>query len=317
MSLIVDGSKGLSFTSPIGVPGGRLTLQSGVPVMNTDAINVSTIYYTPNLGALIPIYDGSLFQMQTFSELSALASDTTKSPAALGNSKVNDWFVWADTGGILRLSHGPDWTSNNARSAGTALTRVGGILLNSASISNACAAQRGTYVGTTYSSNVGLFYMNFGGRAAGGSPMNLLVWNMYNRNTVSAMNKEDITSWGIEPGVIHMLGDSPNNRANAVFGLSEDQVSVRWIGSVAGAGSGMGCSVAPVLDSTSTLPTGTNASFPFNSTAEYNAYASEWAGFAPLGFHFWQMNCYAQGGGAVFFQPASHRDAGIFFTARM
>jgi hypothetical protein len=31
---------------------------------------------------------------KTFSEVSVATADTTKNPAAIGASKVNDWFIW-------------------------------------------------------------------------------------------------------------------------------------------------------------------------------------------------------------------------------
>jgi hypothetical protein len=85
----------------------------------------------------------------------------------MGASKVNDWFVWNDAG-TIRLSHGPDWTSDTARSAGTALVMVNGILLNNVGITNGPAASRGTYVGTTRSNASSQIDFIIGGTGAGG-----------------------------------------------------------------------------------------------------------------------------------------------------
>lgn len=142
------GGAGVAIISP---PQGRLTLQSLTPVMTITQAAKTTIYYTPQVGNLIPLYDGTNFVMTSIgTEISALTTDATKSPAAIGASKVNDWFVWNDAG-TIRLGHGPDWTNDTTRSAGTALVMVNGIRLNSAAITNGPAAQRGTYVGTTRS----------------------------------------------------------------------------------------------------------------------------------------------------------------------
>ncbi len=120
------------FVSP---PQGRLTLASGVPVMTTTQSAKTTLYYTPYKGNRIPVYNGTEMVPTAFPELSVATTDTAKSPAAIGVGKVNDWFVWSDDG-TLRLSHGPDWTDDTTRSAGTALTMVDGVLLNNASITN-------------------------------------------------------------------------------------------------------------------------------------------------------------------------------------
>jgi hypothetical protein len=137
----------LIFASP---PQGRMTLLTATPVMISTQSAKTTIYYTPHVGDMIPLYDGTSMVPTQFSELSIATTDTTKNPAAIGASKVNDWFVWNDNG-TLRLSHGPDWTNDTTRSTGTALVRVNGIWLNNASITNGPAATRGTYVGTTRS----------------------------------------------------------------------------------------------------------------------------------------------------------------------
>src|SRR4029077_10267264 len=68
-------------------PNGRLTLQSGTPVMTTTQAAQTTIFYSPFTGVLVPIFDGSNFATTTFSELSVATTDTTKSPAAIGASK--------------------------------------------------------------------------------------------------------------------------------------------------------------------------------------------------------------------------------------
>lgn len=200
-------------------PQGRLTLQTVVPVMSTTQSAKTTIYYTPYNGAYCPIYDGTNMVMTLFSELSIATTDTTKNPAAIGASKVNDWFVWNDSG-TMRLSHGPDWTSDTARSAGTALVMVNGILLNNVSITNGPTASRGTYVGTTRSNASSQLDWIFGASAAGGTAALLNVWNAYNRvNIATTVNDSSSTAGS---GTTRSYGNSTNNRASFVSGLAED-----------------------------------------------------------------------------------------------
>jgi hypothetical protein len=210
---------GTSIIALAGPPQGRLTLQTATPVMTATQAAKTTIFYTPYHGNLVPIYDGTNFSMSAFSELSALTTDATKSPAAIGASKVNDWFVWNDAG-TLRLGHGPDWTNDTTRSAGTALVMVNGILLNNASITNGPAAQRGTYVGTTRSNASSQLDWMLSGSAATGSPLRLGVWNMYNRATVQAVTRD--TADHVVSVTPFTPAGTPNTNITFVSGLAED-----------------------------------------------------------------------------------------------
>lgn len=201
-------------------PGGRLTLQSGVPIMSSTQSGKATLYYTPAVHAMVPIYDGTTMKPTSFAELSIATTDTTKNPAAIGASKVNDWFVWND-GGTLRLSHGPDWTSDTARSAGTALVMVNGILLNNASITNGPAAQRGTYVGTTRSDGSNQLNWVLG---AAGTAGNLAVWNMYNRKQFGTTSSENSASWSYSSATVRASNGGSAARVSFVSGLAEENI---------------------------------------------------------------------------------------------
>ena len=208
---------------PLGPPQGRLTLVSGSPVVTSAQNNKTTLYFTPYGGSRLPLYDGVSWRMVAFSELSIATTDTTKNPAAIGASKVNDWFVWNDAG-TPRLSHGPDWTNDTTRSAGTVLVSVNGILMNSVAITNGPAASRGVYVGTTRSNASSQLDFSFGGSSAGGTPALLNVWNMYNRVTVGASVTDTTGTWNYTSNVVRMTNNSAGNRINFVTGLAEDAI---------------------------------------------------------------------------------------------
>ena len=90
-------------------PQGRLTLSSGEPVMTVDQTGKTSIFYTPYVGAHVPIHDGSAFVPTPFAERS---NDLTQSsvgkagPAVAGPYQVIDTFVWNDDG-TVRLTRGP------------------------------------------------------------------------------------------------------------------------------------------------------------------------------------------------------------------
>jgi len=265
-------------------PQGRLTLQTGTPVMTTTQSAKTTIYYTPYLGSMIPLFDGTNWWWSKFSELSVATTDTTKNPAAIGASKVNDWFVWDDAG-TLRLSHGPDWTSDTARSAGTALTLQDGIYVNSVAITNGPAASRGTYVGTTRSNASSQLDWIFGTAAAGGGMASLNVWNMYNRVDVATEVRDSTVTWTYTSAVWRSLNGSNTNRINFVSGLAEDGILVTGNGRIqSGAnlaasfyGVGLDSNTARDLQCTNVLPGSAQASL---------AFSRHWA--PQLGYHFAQ-----------------------------
>jgi hypothetical protein len=109
MSLVVDGTKGLGFSSALNGAGGRLTLQSGVPVMTTTQAAKTTVYYCPYIGQFLPLFDGSMYTMRDFGgELSQALTDATKSPAAALPEACYDYFGWDDNG-VVRVTRGPPW----------------------------------------------------------------------------------------------------------------------------------------------------------------------------------------------------------------
>jgi hypothetical protein len=132
-------------------PQGRLTLTSGVPITTTDVTGATTVYYTPDIGVQIPIYDGTANMVPTtFAEISQATTDTTKSPAAVAANSVYDVFVWNDSG-TIRATRGPAWSSDTSRGTGAGTSQVQqiqGIFTNQFAITNGPAANRGTLVGS-------------------------------------------------------------------------------------------------------------------------------------------------------------------------
>lgn len=212
-------------------PQGRLTLQSGVPVMTTSQTAKTVMIYTPYVGNLVPIYNGTNMVLTTFTELSVATTDTAKSPSPIGANKVNDWFVWND-GGTIRLSHGPDWTNDTTRSVGTALALVNGIGLNNASITNGPAAQRGTYVGTTRSNGSSQIDYTFGSGGSGGGAAFFGVWNCYNRVTTGTTVLDVGAGYTYTSGTIRQARASAGNQISFVTGLAEDGFFASNIGRI-------------------------------------------------------------------------------------
>jgi hypothetical protein len=223
--------------SAITRPQGRLTLLSGSPVMNTSQSGKNTLFFN---GTQCPIFNGTNWVPTLIpgGEISALTTDATKSPAPIGPSKVNDWFVWNDAG-TIRLSHGPDWTNDTTRA--TAFVRVNGIYLNGVAITNGPAASRGTFVGTTRSNASSLLDWILGSAASGGGAAFLNVWNMYDRKNISTQVVDNGAGYNYTAAVTRQARASAGNQINFVVGQSEDAFFASYIQEVSnGVGSAYG-----------------------------------------------------------------------------
>ena len=208
-----------SFYSP---PQGRLTLGSANPVPTSSILGATTVYYTMDTGGVINLYDGTNFVPTTFTELSVATNSTTLAPSAIGTSKVNDWFVWSNSG-TPQLIHGPDWTNDTTRSAGTVLTRISGVWLNSVPITNGPGTARGIFVGTTRSNSTASIDFNFGGSAANGSAAFFGVWNTYNRRSIGASVIDTGASYNYS-GMPRQARGLTSVQISFILGLQEDSV---------------------------------------------------------------------------------------------
>lgn len=242
------------------VPNGRLTLVSGSPVMsvaNTTA--AGTMLFTPYNGNLVPIYDGTNFTPTVFTELSNVnANSATGSagPAAVANNSCYDYFVWSNAG-TPTLTRGPAWTNTSTRSAGTALARTSGVLLNSVSITNGPAANRGTYVGTACSNGTATFDWINGAGASGGTAAVFSIWNMYNRDKMSTTVSDTGTGYTYTSATIRQARASAGNQISFVAGLQEDGFTATMVGQVnTVAASGATAMWGVGLNSTSTFACG-------------------------------------------------------------
>lgn len=214
----------------------RLTLLSGVPVMVSSVPAASNIFLTPDDGNLISLFNGTNFTPTALSEL------TLSLGSAYTASSLIDLFVGLD-GVTPRLCAGPTYVSstmgaaNRGTGAGTTeLIRVNGINLNANTLATcrynntttfSCAAQRCTYVGTTFLNAAKTVDMIFGGSGSGGVAGFFGLWNAYNRNSAVANVIDNGVSYTYSSGVRQARG-SANNQASYVIGIPQDTVFVNY-----------------------------------------------------------------------------------------
>jgi hypothetical protein len=266
------------------LPGGRLTLTSGTPVMVSSVAGATTVYYTAYAGSYVPVYDGTNFvpTLITGGEISLATTDATKSPAAVAATSYYDVFVWSDSG-TLRVSRGPAWTNATTRSAGTALTLVNGIYLNSVSITNGPAASRGTYVGTIGSNGSSTIDFIYPAISTSGTAGVFNVWNCYNRVDVAGVCGMSAVSWTYNvANVWRAQKASTTFNISVLRGLDEDGVSVNLLAQ-AQPPSGVNCACGIGLDST-TAATG-RMMYVQSSVTQLLNMPAYYDGPPGLGFH--------------------------------
>lgn len=274
-----------SFAGFIMMPSGRLTLTSGTPVLTSDVVSATTVYYTPYNGSYVPIYDGtSTWTTYQFNELSQATTDTTKSPAACAANKNYDIFVWNDAG-TLRATRGAAWSSDTARGAGNLLTLQNGIYVNTSTITNGPAAAKGTYVGTIRtdgSSQVNMMF--FPAAASGGAANKMHVWNMYNRILTSSINRDSTATWTYSIATTRAKNGNANNGTSLVLGLSEDLVeALHTMNSDNSAGNGNYIAIG--LDSTSATVAGSHAQWGAITSGKFEGHTAVYSAYPGLGFH--------------------------------
>lgn len=280
------GPQGPSGSSAIDtiLPQGRLTLTSGVPVLTGTVAAAGTIYYTPYVGHVIPLWNGSAFVPTQFAEVSQALSDTTKSPSAAAAGQVYDLFGWLD-GSTFRMTRGPAWSagatagSNAARGLGvgsTTLARINGVLVNQYAVAGGPAAGYGTYVGTIATDAGGATVTwNPGSAAAGGGAATLGVWNMYNRRVVKAQVTSTTATHSGSGTSYGLYGASATWRCTFVYGLAEDYIRSDFK-TMAVPGSGGTVYVSIGFNSTTVPNTTAQSNLPtsFSNLSTYNVFST-------------------------------------------
>ncbi len=224
------GSTGSASLVP---PQGYLNLvgqASGDVVQTGDVTGAGIVYYSPFVGNVIPIWNGSTFVATTFSELT-----TTLTSAGSPASAIQDECVFSNNG-VPTLVTGPQWTSaaagsgNRGTGAGTAqLTRLQGIWVNANQIigynglsSYTIPANQCTYVGSiSIDATAGQVsaYRSFGQSRKFG------VWNAYNRQPIIMQAGDPTSSWTYNTSTIRPSNGNTANSITTFTGLPEEQVN--------------------------------------------------------------------------------------------
>ena len=183
------------------IPGGRLTLTTGVPVTTSDVTAAGTLYYTPYLHNRIRIFDGTRWQYYTFSELSLALTLTSGKP----------YDIWIyDNAGTLTLE-ALVWTNDTTRA--TALTTQDGVYVKT-------GATTRLYLGTIYASGANTTEDSFAKR---------YVFNMYNRVPRAMRVLEATNSWTYNSATYQQANATSTNQLDLMVGVADVLVNARTI----------------------------------------------------------------------------------------
>lgn len=183
---------------------GRLTLTSGIPVTTSDVTAATTIYYTPYIGNSISLYDGAVWNIRTFTQLSIAVPGTTNT--------MYDVFCYDNSGTpTLELQA---WTNDTTRATGIA--RQDGVLVKSGALTR-------RYLGS------------FGTGTVSGQTEDSIskrwLYNYYNRE-IRPLAVLGAGTWSYATNALRQANGSAANQLGIVQGVSEDTIYAQVIATV-------------------------------------------------------------------------------------
>lgn len=272
-------------------PAGRLSLSTS-SVSVADVVGATNIYWVPDGGDLVPIYNGTKFVMRSVAQqthaLDADAGHTNYHQAG----KHFDSFIF-DDGGTIRLGSGPSWSagaisgSDVTRGTGagsTELESVNGILVNK----NAIVIRWGSASGNTVSvparraTYLGSFRTVANGQVTDSTFIRFL-FNCYNRVPLQ-MIVTDANTWTYSVAAWRLARASTANRFNVLLGLPGVLFTAELI--VLGTGpTGSNGLVAINFDSTAAAHPDCTRDILNVVTGQYKTTVAKLRGYPGLGYH--------------------------------
>lgn len=216
----------------VSIPQGRLTLTSATPFIASNVTAGTSVYYTPYIGNLSPIWDGTQYVMRTFAELTlSLASQHT------ANNLYDVFLFW--NSGAVEIVTGPAWSNSTAGSCSrgtgagsTELERKNGLWTNKNSITGrngattyTIDAYKALYVGTIIIDGTnGQISQHVGwGQSRRPGP-----WNCYNRCMRILLAGDSTASWTYGTLTWRQSRASAGNTLMTLCGLADEWIDVSF-----------------------------------------------------------------------------------------
>lgn len=286
------GTSWISVGQSIPQPGGYPTPVSGQPIITSDSVGATTIYYTPYRGNLCPIFNGSSFVIFSFAELPLVLAAGSQ----LANG-IYDIFAFVNAG-VMQIGFGPSWLAGAAPgnvtpgscargigAASTALARLNGIIVNanSMTLNNGAtsyagiAATQATYLGSIAvdaTNGQVSSYLSYGG-GGGGIIRKRGIWSYFNRVPIIMQGGSVTGSWVYAGAIFRQSNADASNAIMAFTGVAEEAIDITFdqlIGITGGGGNG-GAQIGVGQNSTTTalLFAGISAGLPTGQTLSLHA----------------------------------------------
>ena len=277
------------------LPGGRLTVASGVCVPVTDQVAQTTIYYAPCGSEWVPIYDGTNMTLHQFTSSN---TDTVGLSLVLtsfwSSNSLYDAYVFMHSGSPT-LCTPTAWTNSTTRSTGLAVFK--GVVVNASSFTCVinvagsatgftCAQFQCTYVGTFLAgASSGTIDLKFGTAASNCGAAVLSVFNAYNRRNTRATVSDTTASWTYTGSAWRAVHGQTTCSATVVIGLNEDAFHGEYLDQMQNAASGASMFLGLGLNSSTALANRSSSAVGWISTVTpFNASnMATWNDVLPLG----------------------------------
>lgn len=217
-------------TPSVPGPQGYLTLVSGTPVATSDQSAKTAVYYTPDTGNLVPIYNGATFSPTTFTELTLTLAAGSHSADTL-----YDVFVFSDSG-VLTLVTGPAWDTSTAGSGDrgtgastTELQRINGFYVNAVSMTG--TNDTDTYsIGANLATYLGSIHINSSAGQTScltsyGQARKWGVWNLYNQKDIVLIAGDATSTWVTADTDFDELNNDADNKITVFCGLANTNIT--------------------------------------------------------------------------------------------
>jgi hypothetical protein len=262
----------------IGLCEGRLTLESGVAVSTSDQSAKTNVYWTPYKGNRVALYDGSAWDVYTFTE-------KTLALGTLTASLPYDVFVYNNSGTLTLEALA--WTSATARA--TALTTQDGVLVKS-------GATTRRYLGTFYTTST---------TTTEDSATKRCLWNYYHRVRRPVQRLESTATWAYTTATFRQANNSTSNQIAVVVGVAESAVDLTVTATANNSTGGINFSVSIGEDSTSTVATGTTMSLAAPAANINGSVVASLRKMPAVGYHYYAWLEYSVATGTTTWQGNS------------
>lgn len=254
-----DGS--WSAPGATGACNGRLTLTSGAAVTASDVTAATAIYFTPYLGSSVGLYNGTSWDLFSFSELSLSLSGLTA-------STNYDVFIYNNSGAPTLEALA--WTNGTTRA--TALVLQNGVYCKSGALTR-------RYLGT--------FRTTATTGQTEDSLLHRLVWNLYNQVPRLLQVTDGTSSWTYTVNSWRPGNNSTSNRVDCVVGLQVSPLRLS-LAVVLGAPSGAAGMIGIGEDSTTSPHASSQGDYGAYNTVSISNVRATLDIFPAAGYHYYQ-----------------------------